>query len=267
MAGIDPIDSGLVALTNTDDVPKADVRGELLSTGRALTTAAEVATWNLAGRAVIYIAEYGRWFKKDTSDTTSELGETLVRDINGLAFKALSTAAVAIDAVGLFADRDDYDDEAEGFVYLSTDGNGAEIEDAVLYVKLSVSSGDWSGAVLLRGARGGDRYEISNWDTDRPASGEELIAHLFTTDAEFAAAFLGSRAKASVASTGSAVYLVKKNGSNIGTLTFSSGNVDGVFALASATAFAADDRFSVIAPDPRDATLSGVTMTFVATRN
>jgi len=267
MSGYDPIDSNVPALTNTDDVPKIDVRGEFLKSAREFATAAEVATWNLANRAVIYIADYARWFKKDTSDTTTPLGESLVRDINGLAFKALATAAVAIDATGEFADRADYDDEVEGFVFLSTDGNGSDITDAVLYVKLTSASADWSSPVLLRGERGGDRYEISNWDTDRPASGEELIAHLFTTDAEFAAAFLGSRAKASVASTGSAVYLVKKNGSNIGTLTFSSGNVDGVFALASATAFAAGDRFSVIAPNPRDATLSGVTMTFVATRN
>jgi hypothetical protein len=267
MAGFDPIDSNIPELSNTDDVPKADTRAELLALGRSFATAAEVATFNLAGRAVIYIAEYSRWFKKDTSDTTTATGETLVRDLNGLAFKALSTIAVGVDAVGEFADRDDYDDEAEGFVFLSTDGNGAEIVDAVLYIKLSVTDADWSGAILLRGERGGDRYEISNWDTDRPASGEELIAHLFTTDAEFAAAFLGSKAKATVASTGTAVYSVKKNGTEIGTLTFSTGNVNGVFALASATAFAADDRFSVIAPNPRDATLSGVTMTFVATRN
>jgi hypothetical protein len=267
MSGYDPIDSNVPALSNADDVPKIDVRGEFLKSAREFATAAEVATWNLANRAVIYIAEYARWFKKDTGDTTTATGEGLVRDINGLAFKALSTIAVGVDAVGEFSDRDDYDDEAEGFVYLSTDGNGAEIEDAVLYVKLSVADADWSAAILLRGERGGDRYEISNWDTDRPASGEELIAHLFTTDAEFAAAFLGSKAKATVASTGSAVYSVKKNGSNIGTLTFSSGDVNGVFALVNATAFAANDRFSVVAPDPRDATLSGVAITFVATRN
>jgi hypothetical protein len=170
-----------------------------------------------------------------------------------------------VDAVGVFADRDDYDDEDAGFVYLSTDGDGDTIEDAVLFVKVTSADADWSNAILLRGERGGDRYEITNWDTDRPASGEEVIAHLFTTDATFPAGFAASRAGALVASTGTAVYSVKKNGTEIGTLTFTSSDT-GAFALASETSFAAGDRFSVIAPNPRDETLSGVTMTFVASR-
>lgn len=175
-------------------------------------------------------------------------------------------AGIAVNASGNFADRDDYDEERQGFVYLSQDGDGAGNIDAVLFLKNSAGDGDWSDAILIRGDRGGDRYEIPSWDSDRPASGEEVIGYLMTTEVTFLAAFAGSVAKAIVASSETAVYSVRKNGVQIGTLTFNTGNTSGVFAMASPNTFLPNDRFSVIAPDPRDATLSGVAMTFVASR-
>lgn len=93
MAGIDPIDSGIASLTNTSNVPKIDVRAELLAVPRSFTTAANVATWNLAGRTIIYIAEYKRFYAKNTADTTSAISESLVRDINGLAFEVTDASA------------------------------------------------------------------------------------------------------------------------------------------------------------------------------
>lgn len=223
--------------------------------------------WNAA--SIVHIGN--EWFYRDTSDTTSADNDaTIIVDQEGVRWKKGSGGAIAVHAAGLFEDRDDYNDEESPredgslFVYMSTDGDGDTITDPVFFFKLT-DGNSWSAPVLFRGPRGGDRYEIGNWDTDRPASDEEILSWIFTTDVTFPSAFLGSRAKARVASTGTAVYSIQKNDVEIGTITFTA-SVNGVFAMASETAFAAGDRLSVVAPDPRDATLSGVVVTLVGTR-
>lgn len=208
----------------------------------------------------------------DPDNVEAEDGVNVILDSDDRPFVRRPTGSGALTAhkAGSFAGRDAFDGEASPradgglFIYLSTDGDGGSIADAVLFAKLD-DGANWSDPIEIRGPRGGDRYEISNWDSDRPASGEEVIAHLFTTDAVFPAGLTGSIASAQAAATGTAVYAISKNGAPVGSLTFDA-SATGVFALAAQTAFAAGDRFSVTAPDPRDATLSGVAMTFVATR-
>lgn len=223
--------------------------------------------WNEA--YIIYVNNEA--YYRDTSDTTSaDNGATILVDLDGVRWKKVTGGSIAVHAAGLFSGRSAYNAEssprADGslFVYMSTDGDGSSITDPVLFFKLS-NGNSWSAPVLIRGERGGDRYEIGNWDSDRPATAEEVYSWIFTTDVTFPAAFLGSVAKARVASTGTAVYSIKKNDVQIGTLTFTA-SVTGVFAMASQTAFAAGDRISMTAPDPRDATLSGVVATLVGTR-
>lgn len=211
------------------------------------------------------------WFYRDAADFTSDDNDaTIVVDVAGNTWKKVAAGVLAVHAAGTFSQRSSYNSQASPrtdgtlFIYLSTDGDGGSITDPVLFAKLS-NGNSWSAAILFRGEQGGDRYEVFNWDTDRPATGEEIISVIFTTDVTFPAAFLGSRAKARVASTGTAVYSVRKNDVQIGTITFTA-SVNGVFAMATETAFAAGDRLSVVAPDPRDATLSGVVTTIVGTR-
>lgn len=221
--------------------------------------------WTAAG----IIGINNEWFYRDTSDTiSSDNDSTIIVDQAGTRWKRMTGGSLAVHAAGLFEDRDDYNSEesprADGtlFVYFSTDGDGDTITDGVFFFKLS-DGNSWSDPVLFRGPRGGDRYEISNWDTDRPAAGEEVIAHICTTEVTFPANFLGSIAKALVLATGTAVYSIRKNGVQIGTLTFTSASLVGVYAMASEAIFAIGDRFSVIAPNPRDETLSGVSQTHV----
>lgn len=116
------------------------------------------------------------------------------------------------------------------------------------------------------GADGGDRWEIGNWDSDRPATGEEILSWMMTTTVTFLAGMSAGVAEARVASTGTAAYSIQKNDVEIGTITFSAGNVTGVFSLPSNTTFVPGDRLSVVAPNPRDATLSGVVMSLVGSR-
>ncbi|MGI3128637.1 hypothetical protein [Nitratireductor sp. PBL-C9] len=60
----------------------------------------------------------------------------------------------SVDAVGLYADRSTYDGEAEGFVYLSIDGDGAGSSSTVAFIKESTASGDWSPPVPFQGDKG-----------------------------------------------------------------------------------------------------------------
>lgn len=59
-----------------------------------------------------------------------------------------------VDASGTFAGRDTYDDEAGGFRYLSNDGDGADLDGGVLFIKDSATTGDWGPGIPLRGEQG-----------------------------------------------------------------------------------------------------------------
>jgi hypothetical protein len=123
------------------------------------------------------------------------------------------------------------------------------------------SPDDWG---LLLSA--GDRYDIAVFDTDRPASGEQILKWVAPTSTLFPQTLGDSQAKADVASTGTAVFLLAKNGVEFATLTFEA-SATGVFACAADTSLATGDVLSVTAPNPRDATLSGVAFTLVGFRS
>jgi hypothetical protein len=60
----------------------------------------------------------------------------------------------SVDEIGTFAGRDAFDDAAPGFAYLSTDGDGEEIDTAVIFIMGDGGSGDWSAAVPFQGPQG-----------------------------------------------------------------------------------------------------------------
>jgi hypothetical protein len=107
----------------------------------------------------------------------------------------------------------------------------------------------------------GDRYDVAFFDTDRPASGEQLVK-LMPVGVSFAAGLSQSAANAEVGATSTSVYSFRKNGTEFATLTFASGHSGGpqagVFACATTTTFGTGDIFTMYAPAVRDATLSGV---------
>lgn len=109
------------------------------------------------------------------------------------------------------------------------------------------------------------RYDLASFDTDRPASGE-LIVKIFLDGVTFRAGLTDSRAGAEVAATADAVFSITKNGTEFATLTFAASSATGTFACVADTTFALGDVLRVIAPNPRDATLSGVAATFIGYR-
>lgn len=109
------------------------------------------------------------------------------------------------------------------------------------------------------------RYDLASFDTDRPASGEMLVK-IFPPGVTFREDLTDSAAGAEVAATAEAVFSITKNGTQFATLTFGAASATGVFACAADTSFTTGDVLRIIAPNPRDATLSGVAATLIGYR-
>jgi hypothetical protein len=76
----------------------------------------------------------------------------------------------------------------------------------------------------------------------------------------------GSRADASVAAAANAVFSIRIDGVEVGTITFALGSAVGVFVLAAAQTVLTTQKLTVIAPTPADTALSNVGFTIAATR-
>lgn len=76
----------------------------------------------------------------------------------------------------------------------------------------------------------------------------------------------GSTALALTGSSGTVHFDIKKNGTDLGDITFTS-STNGTFTLAGGASFAVNDVFAIVAPSPQDSTLSDVALTFLCTRS
>lgn len=78
----------------------------------------------------------------------------------------------------------------------------------------------------------------------------------------------GSHGGCRVAPTGSVTFTILKNGSSIGTVNIAGSATTATFTFASAvTINGTTDSFSIVAPNPADATVSGFWVDFLATRS
>lgn len=152
---------------------------------------------------------------------------------------------------------------------------GTTIDSAVVLINFEgdgvVVTQTASGQILVTipGATGGAvDYDVSTYIADKRPSGAVAFRHNFTKAVDFAANFALSESDAVVAATASAVFLVKKNGTQVGTLTFAASGTVGTFATTGGTAksFVAGDILEITAPTPQDATLSGVSITLAGVR-
>lgn len=107
--------------------------------------------------------------------------------------------------------------------------------------------------------------EISFFIRGTIANNEIVFSYIPTKDLTFPINLAGSKAVSDVAATGSTVFNVKKNGTNVGTLTWAASGTTATLAMASATTFTAlTDKLTIVAPASMDATLSSITGTLFA---
>lgn len=175
------------------------------------------------------------------------------------------------DFAGHFAGRAAHDNDAAGTKYLTDDGDGDLItEGNYLFIKQSAASGDWGPGNPIRGPAGasgvGDLCTVAMFVSGLASASEEVFRLQFTDTVFFPAALTLSLASAAVASTGTKVFSLQRNGVEFGTVTFTSSAV-GVFAAALQTTFIAGDVLSVVAPASQDPTLSDISISLRGTRD
>lgn len=112
----------------------------------------------------------------------------------------------------------------------------------------------------------GGRFELDLNAPGRLGPGEVLIRRRFTAAAVFPATLPESILSADVAATADAVFTHKRNGVTAGTSTIAAGNTHATHSVAADIALGADDLYELLAPAVSDATLAGLTGTFVAYR-
>jgi hypothetical protein len=67
------------------------------------------------------------------------------------------------------------------------------------------------------------------------------------------------------AAMGTAIFRIKKNGADIGTMVFAASATAATFSMSSATVFNAGDLLTIVAPATPDATLANLAWTIMGT--
>jgi hypothetical protein len=94
-----------------------------------------------------------------------------------------------------------------------------------------------------------------------------LMAQLvFDRDVAFAENFSGSEGYSQVTATAETVLDLQKNGSNVGTITFTDAGNTAAFALAGGATLAAGDRLAIVNQNPADGTLADLSITLQGRR-
>lgn len=110
-------------------------------------------------------------------------------------------------------------------------------------------------------------YDFGAFIPGQPGDGAVVATFLISrANVTCADDFVGSYGHVAVNPTGSAVFSISRNGSAVGSITVSPLGAFTFATTGGALALSAGDRVTVTAPSPPDATLSGVSFVFAATR-
>jgi len=172
----------------------------------SLDYAMQTATlWEGWPGATVSAAPYEIRFVGDVTRSTAQTRRYL--ELLG----QLGPLGIQPDAFGNFTDRDTYDDEDKGFVFASLDGTGGQ-DAAVIYIKASSTSGDWSAALSVTGPEGpgGNHVALSDEVTIITTGKKLTMRHFGDTTIDTI------RASLNVASSSGAVTVdIKRNSVSI----------------------------------------------------
>ena len=108
-------------------------------------------------------------------------------------------------------------------------------------------------------------YDSGGFSQGKPDASSSLFRLVAPRAFSLPQNLTGSIAKAGTAATASTVFAIKKNGTQIGTMTFAASGSTASFSFASAVSVAIGDIIDMVAPATQDATLSDISVTLVAT--
>lgn len=149
-----------------------------------------------------------------------------------------------------------------------TVGNATQI-DFVGDVSVADSGG---GLATVTVGAGTAPYDFGVYFSGQPTASQEIFRMKAVRAFTIADGAPGSTANARVESTGSAVFSVRKNGSQFATVTWSAGsptNYDGTWAfdVAADESIVAGDELTIVAPSSADATLEDISIFVKGTRD
>ncbi len=110
------------------------------------------------------------------------------------------------------------------------------------------------------GAVQGPAYVSGSWPGS-PAASQVIERYIFATPVTFPAGLAGSYGIAGTAATAAASFAIQKNGAAVGTMAFAAGTATASFTMAAATAYAAGDVLTIVAPAAPDPTLANLAWT------
>ena len=105
------------------------------------------------------------------------------------------------------------------------------------------------------------KYDLALSITGKPSASASVLNFCVVDPFTMPSNLVGSVAKSITASTGTAVFTITKNGTEIGSITFSAGSTDGVFTFATAQTFQIGDFIRISAPSTQDSTLANIGIT------
>ncbi|RUT32650.1 hypothetical protein EMQ25_05755 [Arsenicitalea aurantiaca] len=113
----------------------------------------------------------------------------------------------------------------------------------------------------------GDKFDAVIFAQGKPRPGELLLRQVFSaTPITFPAGLTGSAASSEVAADDDAEFILAKNGTAFGTVTFEAASQIGLIVAPGAVTFDSFDILTITAPDPRDATLADISITLTGNR-
>ena len=87
-----------------------------------------------------------------------------------------------------------------------------------------------------------------------------IAARAFTIPSNFT----GSISKSAIAAAAQTIYVIKKNGAQVATLTFATASTTGVFSTQGAISFSIGDSFSIVGPAIADVALADIDVSIVS---
>lgn len=124
--------------------------------------------------------------------------------------------------------------------------------------KLLYNNGTTLLVVAEFSSLGGLPYDIGGTIVGQPAGGAILLRYPAPRAVRFPSGLANSRGVAGTAATASAVFSIRKNGTQFATMSFAGSASTATFTAASDTDFAAGDVLTVVSPSPADSTLADI---------
>ena len=108
-------------------------------------------------------------------------------------------------------------------------------------------------------------YDIGGFSQGKPDASSSLFRLVAARAFVLPANLTNSIAKAGTAATASTAFTIKKNGTQIGTMTFAASGTTATFTFASQVSVAVGDIIDMVAPATQDSTLADISVTLAAT--